>query len=106
LWLPRRPWLPAEDAVERGTPYWWSYGGGWVVFDRIVYPALMLFGDLVWFVVSLPFAIAGRFILGRPWRIRAETIGRPRMTRVVEASGWHGSREAIEELATAIASGR
>jgi hypothetical protein len=106
LWLPRRPWLPAEDAVDRGTPYWWQSGGiGWVVFDRLIYPALMLFGDLVWFVISLPFTITGRFVLRRPWRIQAATIGRPRMTREIDAAGWRGSREAIEDLAAEIASG-
>jgi hypothetical protein len=107
VWLPRRPWLPVEDAVDRGRPYIWGYGGvDWWVVDRIVVPAVMLAGDLVWFVLSLPFVIGGRFLLRRPWRVRAVTIGRPRMTREIEAVGWPGSREAIDRLATEIASGR
>lgn len=107
LWLPRRPWLPKQDAVDRGRPYIWGYGGvDWWLVDRVLMPALMLVGDILWFVVSLPFVIAGRFVLGRPWRVEARTIGKPRMTRQVEARGWRGSREAIEELAGAIATGR
>jgi hypothetical protein len=103
-WLPKRPWLPPEDAVERGRLQWW-WGLDWMVFERIFYPAVMLLADIAWFVVSLPFAILGRLLLGQPWRIEAATIGRPRMTREVYAKGWRGSREAIDDLARRIASG-
>jgi hypothetical protein len=106
-WAPKRPWLPVEDAVDRGRPYIWGYGGvDWWVIDRVLMPALMLVGDMIWFVLSLPFTIAGRFLFGRPWRIQAATLGKPRMTREVEVRGWRGSREAIDQLATEIAAGR
>jgi hypothetical protein len=85
----------------------WGYAGvDWWIVDRVLVPAVMLVGGIVWFVISLPFTIADRFLLDRPWRIRAATIGRPHMTREIEASGWRGSREAIDELAVAIAAGR
>jgi hypothetical protein len=85
----------------------WGYAGvDWWVIDRVLVPALMLLGDIVWFVVSLPVTVAARFLLGRPWRIQASTIGRPRMTREIEAGGWRGSQDAIDELGAAIASGR
>lgn len=107
LWLPRRPWLPTEDAIDRGRPYIWGYAGvDWWIIDRVLIPAIMLVGDILFFAASLPFSLAGRLCLGRPWRIRASTIGRPRMTREIEARGWRGSREAIDELAAEIASGR
>jgi hypothetical protein len=103
--MPKRPWLPREDAVARGGPYYWWWDLGLMLFDSVVYPALMLVCDLIWFVLSLPLSILGRLVLGRPWRIEAATIGRPRLTREAQARGLRGSREAIEELALAIQSG-
>jgi hypothetical protein len=78
----------------------------WTLFERIVYPALMLVCDIAWFAISFPFSIAGRLLGLRPWRVRAATIGQPRLAREVEARGLDGSRVAIDELAAAIASGR
>ena len=78
----------------------------WIVWDRLVYPALMLIGDIVLFVVSIPLVLAACLLGLRSWRIQAATIGRPRWTREVSAKGLRGSREAIDRLATEIASGR
>jgi hypothetical protein len=106
-WLPKPPWLPREDAVDRGRPDWWWRGGiVWLLFDRIIYPALMLAMDILWFAVSLPFSIAARLLGLSAWRIEAATIGRPRMRREVEAKGRLACREAIDELATEIGAGR
>jgi hypothetical protein len=105
-WLPRRAWLPEEDAIDRGRPYVWGYAGvDWWIVDRVVVPAVMLVGDIIFFLVSLPITGTARLLGLRPWRIQAATIGRPRETRETQARGWSGSRDAIDELASQIASG-
>ena len=106
-WLPRQPWLPVEDAVDRGRPYVWGYGGvDWWVIDTLVVPAVMIVGDVVWFALSIPFGALARLVLGRPWRVQAATIGKPRLTREVYVKGLSASRAAIDELAAEIESGR
>jgi hypothetical protein len=77
-----------------------------VILFTIVFPLIALTLELVLFVVLFTAGLIGRLLFGRPWRIEARTIGVPHKTREVYAKGLRGSREAIDELATAIASGR
>jgi hypothetical protein len=77
-----------------------------VVLATIVFPLIALTLELVLFVVLFTAGLIGRLVFGRPWRIEAKTIGVPHKTREVYAKGLRGSREAIDELATEIASGR
>jgi hypothetical protein len=62
--------------------------------------------ELVIVVVLFTAGAIGRLVFGRPWRIEAKTIGAPHRTREIHAKGLRGSREAIDELAAEIASGR
>jgi hypothetical protein len=77
-----------------------------VLLATIILPFIALTLELVIFVVLFTAGVIGRFVFGRPWRIEARTIGAPRREREVFAKGWRGSRDAIDELASEIASGR
>jgi hypothetical protein len=72
----------------------------------VVFPLIALTLELILFVLLIAAGVIGRLVFGRPWRIEAATIGTPRLTREVKAKGLRGSREAIDDLATEIASGR
>lgn len=92
--------------MDRGRPYFWGYGGDWWwLIDRVLMPAIALAGDLVWFTLSIPLGIAARLLLVRPWRVRAETIGRPRRAVEIEARGWRASANAMKTLEAQIRSG-
>jgi hypothetical protein len=129
--MPKRPWLPRQSAVvdrdERGWLRWWWWGPsdfdigidglvgavlGVIVtvlvvtaLFSVIFPLIALTLELIVFVIVATAGVIGRVVFGRPWRIEAATIGRPRLTREVQARGLRGSREAIEELALAIQSG-
>jgi hypothetical protein len=106
--MPKPPWLPRESAITSGNRpgyYWWWYPAI-TIWDRVIYPALMLIGDIAWFAASIPVALAASLLGLRSWRVEATTIGRPRLTREVSVKGRRRSREAIEALATEIAAGR
>jgi hypothetical protein len=77
-----------------------------VVLVTLVFPLIALTLELLLFVVLFTAGAIGRLVFGRPWRIEATTIGEPRLTREVHAAGLRGSKEAIDELAAEIASGR
>jgi hypothetical protein len=77
-----------------------------VILATIILPFIAFTVELLIFVVLFLAGAIGRIVFGRPWRIEAKTIGAPHRTREIHATGWRGSLEAIDELATEIASGR
>jgi hypothetical protein len=80
-------------------------GRVWRVRRRVIFPLIALTLELVLLVILFTAGAIGRLVFGRPWRIEAATIGRPRLTREAHAKGLRGSREAIEQLALEIQSG-
>jgi hypothetical protein len=76
-----------------------------LLLTTVVFPILALTAELLLVVVLFTAGAIGRLAFGRPWRIEAMTIGAPRLTREIQAKGLRGSRDAIDELADAIASG-
>jgi hypothetical protein len=130
-WLPKQPRRVPRSIVRDGYPErsrWWWWGPpdfdfgldgllgaiGAVVtlvfllvfLLTIVFPLIAFTLELLLFVVLATAGVIGRLVFGRPWRIEAATIGTPRMTREIQAKGLRGSREAIDELALEISSGR
>lgn len=77
-----------------------------VVLVSVVFPLIALTVEFLLLVLVFTAGAIGRLVFGRPWRIEAKTIGAPRLEREVYAKGLRGSREAIDELAAEIASGR
>lgn len=77
-----------------------------VILATIIFPFIAFTLELVVFAVLFTAGAIGRLVFGRPWRIEAKTIGAPYRTREIQAKGLRGSREAIDELAAEIASGR
>ncbi|HYZ27419.1 MAG TPA: hypothetical protein VE570_00060 [Thermoleophilaceae bacterium] len=77
-----------------------------LVLVTLVFPLIALTLELLLLVVLFTAGAIGRLVFGRPWRIEATTIGAPRRTREVHAKGLRGSKEAIDDLAAEIASGR
>jgi hypothetical protein len=71
--------------------------------DGVVFPLVALTLDVILLAVVFTAGAIGRLVFGRPWRIEARTIGVPHRTREAYAKGLRGSREAIDELAAAIA---
>jgi hypothetical protein len=77
-----------------------------VALVSVVFPLIALTAEALIVVVLFTAGAIGRLVFGRPWRIEARTIGTPHLEREVLVRGLRDSREAIDELAAAIASGR
>jgi hypothetical protein len=106
-WFPNvpSPGVPLLDSLIGAIVVVFVVVGIVVLFTTVVFPLIALTLELVLLVVLFTAGAIGRLVFGRPWRIEAATIGRPRLTREAHAKGLRGSREAIEELAVAIQSG-
>jgi hypothetical protein len=106
-WFPGVPGsgVPLLDSLIGTIVVVFAVVGIVVLFTTVVFPLIALTLELVLLVVLFTAGTIGRLVFGRPWRIEAATIGRPRLTREAHAKGLRGSREAIEELALAIQSG-
>jgi hypothetical protein len=68
-------------------------------------PLAILLVEVLIFVVLAAAGIAGRLLLRRPWTLEAEALdGGPKMMWSV--AGWRDSRDALDEIATAVERGR
>lgn len=131
VWRVRRRWVPKTPRLRRRSESrddWWSWWDlpsldfdgddvfavialvfGLVVIlvfaVTVVFPLVALTLELVIGAVLFAAGLIGRLLFGRPWRIEATTIGTPKLTREIHASGLRGSREAVDRLADEIQRG-
>jgi hypothetical protein len=74
-----------------------------VVF--VIVPLLLFGVELIVVGGALAASIIGRLLFGRPWIVRAESLGGTREVLSWRVSGWRGSERAMDEIAQALAAG-
>jgi len=72
----------------------------------LVWPLLALAIELIVLVFLALAGIIGRVLFRRPWSVVATTDGPPPEKLAWDVSGWRASRAAIDEIETALRSGR
>lgn len=71
----------------------------------VALPLAILLVELLIFVVLAGAGIAGRLAFGRPWTLEARPDDGGAV-RTWSVAGWRDSREALDEIATAVERGR
>jgi hypothetical protein len=76
-----------------------------VLLVFVIIPLLLFGVELIIVGVAVAASIIGRLLLGRPWIVQAQSIGRTREVRTWRVSGWRRSRQVIAEIAQGLAAG-
>ncbi len=76
-----------------------------VLLFLVVWPLVALAVELVLLLVLFLAGVAGRLLLRRPWRVRAETTTRPVATLEWQVVGWRASGRLLDEVASSIQAG-
>jgi hypothetical protein len=119
-WLPKKLRLPRRrdfDATDGIFALDFVEGVSTLVVGIVIFVTLALALVLVWPILALAIeliaivlialvGLIGRVLFRRPWRIVATPDDAPADQLMWDVPGWRASSEAIEEIATALKSGR
>lgn len=77
-----------------------------VFLFAVVWPLVALALEVVILIFLFLAALAGRLLLGRPWRVLARADKPYPERRAWQVAGWRASRDVIDDVARAIETGQ
>jgi hypothetical protein len=108
----RRRWRKNKDEASDAWGLGWGldalggFGMTLLLVVAVVFVSVFLLGialELIALALVLGVSLFSRVVLRRPWIIEAVEVGEPEERVAFAVKGWRDSRQAVQELRTAIA---